>query len=91
VIAEAIDTVWTLGWALFVWFVLCAVFATLALYTLAVAVWWPCRAAREGVAGALAASQALRALHVHLGHHRPTDARVAHPCPSWAQPDKEAA
>jgi hypothetical protein len=43
VIADAIDTAVAIGWALAAWIVLTAVFATLALYTLAVTAWTVCR------------------------------------------------
>ena len=42
-IAEAIDTAYTIGWAILAWIVLTAAFATLALYTLAVTAWTVCR------------------------------------------------
>lgn len=38
-IAEAIDTVWTLGWALLAWIALTAAFGVLGLYAVAVGVW----------------------------------------------------
>jgi hypothetical protein len=50
VIAEAIDTVITLGWALLVWVVLLSLAAALALHAVMAITWWAlralCRAAR---------------------------------------------
>ncbi|MET8080058.1 hypothetical protein [Streptomyces sp. NPDC005303] len=77
-IADAVDTVITLGWALCAWILLCAATATLGLYAVVVAVAWPCRTAREAVAGALAASRAVHALDVHRDRYRPSQT------PSWA-------
>lgn len=57
-IAEAIDTVITLGWALLAWIVLCALFATAALYTLTVTAAWI-------VAGLWRAGRAVAALRTH--------------------------
>jgi hypothetical protein len=91
VIAEAIAAVTALGWALAVWIVLLAATVTAAGYTLTVAVWWPCSTAREAVAGALAASRAVRALRDHPEPQKPACARVAHSRPTWAQPDTEEA
>jgi hypothetical protein len=78
VIADAVDTAFTLGWALAAWIVLTAAAGCAAVYAVVVAVWWPCRAAGEAVAGALAASRALRALRDRPDRYRP---RVR---PLWA-------
>jgi hypothetical protein len=43
VIAEAIDTAYTIGWAIVAWVILTAAFGTLALYTLLVTAWTVCR------------------------------------------------
>lgn len=61
-IAEAVDTAFTLGWALLAWIVLTAAVAVAAVYAVVVAVTAPVNAAREALSGALAASGALRAL-----------------------------
>ena len=61
-IADAVDTVFTLGWALLAWIVLTAAVAVAAVYAVVVAVAAPVNAAREALSGALAASGALRAL-----------------------------
>jgi hypothetical protein len=62
VIADAVDTAVTLGWALLVWIVLTAAVGVAAVYAVVVAVAAPVNAAREALRGALAASGALRAL-----------------------------
>jgi hypothetical protein len=91
VIAEAIDTVLTLGWALAAWIVLTALAAALALHTVLVAVAWPCMTAQKAVDAALAASRALRALPEHRHAHTASQPPFR-PAPAWAQPDhKEAA
>jgi hypothetical protein len=91
VIAEAIDTAITLGWALAAWIVLTAAAVCLAVYAGAVAVWWPCRAARDALAGALAASRALRALRSWPEPQRVPQRRTAPHAPTWAQHDEEVA
>jgi hypothetical protein len=87
VIAEAIDTAITLGWALAAWIVLLAVTVTLAVYTVVAAVAWPCNAARDALDGAVSASRALRALPEHRDAHNATHARVTPSLPSWTQPE----
>ena len=61
-IADAVDTAVTLGWALLVWIVLTAAVGVAAVYAVVVAVATPVNAAREALSGALAASGALRAV-----------------------------
>jgi hypothetical protein len=78
VIADAVDTLVTLGWALAAWIVLTAAVAVLGLYAVTVAVTWPCGVAREAVGGALAASRAARALAADRERYRPPQT------PSWA-------
>ena len=90
-ISDAVDTVITLGWALAAWIVLCAVVATAALYTLAVTVWAPVQAAREAVAGAVAAERALRALPEHPAPRNPPQSHTAPPCPTWAHTEQDTA
>lgn len=85
-IAEAIHTVLTLGWALAVWIVLVSLAAALALHAVIAAVAWPCMAAQEAVSGALAASRALRALPGHRDAHAASQP-PSHPVPSWAHTD----
>ena len=77
-IAEAVDTVITLGWALVVWIVLTTAAVTAGLYAVVVAVAWPCRTAWEAVAGAVAASRAVYALGARPERYRPPQT------PSWA-------
>lgn len=90
-IADAVDTAFTLGWALAAWIVLTAAVGCAAVYAAVVAAWWPWHAARDALTGALAASRALRALRSHPTPQKPADARVAPSRPSWAQPEQEAA
>jgi hypothetical protein len=91
VIADAVDTAFTLGWALAAWIVLTAAAGCAAVYAAAVAVWWPCHAARDAVTGALAASWALRALRSHPEPQRAPQRRTAPRPPAWAQPEQDAA
>jgi hypothetical protein len=97
VIAEAIDTVLTLGWALAAWIVLVSLAAALALHAVLAIVWWACRTAWRGVAGARSAVQRLKALIPHPEPRKPSRAHTAprsRPAPSWARTDhhyKEAA
>jgi hypothetical protein len=77
VIAEALDTVVTLGWALAAWIVALAAAVTLAGYALGVAVWWPCRTAREALDAAVAASRALTALREPRLAHNAADGHQA--------------
>jgi len=85
---EALTTVRTLGWVLIAWLAAVSVAASLAVYAVVVAVAWPCKTARDGLSGALAASRALRALPEHRNAHRATHARAR---PSWARTEQEAA
>lgn len=90
-IADAIDTAITLGWALLAWIVLTAAVGVAAVYAVVVAVAAPVNAAREALSGALAASAALR---VHLERpdpHNASQARTATRAPSWARTEEEAA
>lgn len=77
-IADAIDTVFTLGWALLAWIVLTAAAATLALYAVVAVVWAPVHAARKALGAAFAASGAVRALGEQPERYRPIQR------PSWA-------
>lgn len=90
-IGEAIDTLFTLGWALAVWLVLLATVATVVLYTLAVTAAWACRAVRRGVAAVVALAQHIETPAPLPAPHKPPHARLARTRPTWAQPDKEAA
>ncbi|MFD4547228.1 hypothetical protein [Streptomyces sp. NPDC058466] len=85
-IAEAVDTATSIGWAIAAWIVLTAAAATLALYTVVVTAAWPCRAAAEAVTAALAASRAVRALHGQPDRYRPSQARAA---PQWARGERD--
>jgi hypothetical protein len=88
VIAEAIDTVLRLGWALLAWIVLMAAVAGAAVYAVVVTVAWPCETAWRAVAGAPAATRALRALPEAQAAHKAAHARLA---PSWARTEHEEA
>lgn len=87
-IAEAIDTVVALGWALAVWIVLCAGAAALALHTILAVVWWAGRALWRGVAGVRSAVQPSRA---PILLPEPPEVARARTAPSWAQPEQDAA
>ncbi|MEU0199160.1 MULTISPECIES: hypothetical protein [unclassified Streptomyces] len=50
-IADAIDTVITLGWAFVGWLALISIAAALALHTVIAAVWWTARALWRGLGG----------------------------------------
>lgn len=90
-IAEAIDTVFTIGWALLAWIVLTAAVGVAAVYAVVVAVAAPVNAAREALGGALAASNALDALREHPTPCNASQARTAAHAPSWARTEEEAA
>lgn len=87
-IAEAVDTALTLGWALLVWIVLLAATATLALWTILVTVAWACRALWRGVTAARALVQ--RPAVPELLRDAPA-APQAPPRPSWAHTEQDAA
>lgn len=70
-IAEAVDTAFTLGWALLAWIVLTAGAAVLALYAVAVTVWAAVEPAVAAVTRALAASRALTAWQGEPDRYRP--------------------
>lgn len=87
-IAEAVDTVAALGWALLAWIVLLAAVATLAGWTVVVAVAWACRGLWRGVVAVRSAVQASRAPVSPPEPQKPAQARL---CPSWARTDEETA
>lgn len=84
-IADAVDTAFTLGWALLAWIGLTAAAAVTAVYAVVVAVATPANAARTALSGALAASAALNALRERQ------IAPQALTGPSWARTEEEAA
>ncbi|NEY33055.1 hypothetical protein GTU99_12780 [Streptomyces sp. PRKS01-65] len=51
-IAEAIDTAVTLGWAFLIWLTLVSLAAALALHTLLAIAWWTARTTWRAVRGA---------------------------------------
>jgi hypothetical protein len=91
VIAEAIDTVITLGWALLVWIALTAAVVTLAGWTVVVTVVWACRALWRGVTGVRALVQHSEAPELLPEPHKPSERHTAAPAPTWTrtQPIKE--
>jgi hypothetical protein len=87
VIAEAIDTVLTLGWALAAWIVGLALAAALALHTVLAVVWWLGRAAFRACAGLYGRLSAVEAPNEGQGPQLPSSAprsRTRRPVPSWA-------
>lgn len=86
-IAEAIDTVLALGWALAAWIVGLALAAALALHTVIAIAWWAGRAAFRACAclyARLPASRTPQALPEGQAPHEPSRARTARRVPSWA-------
>lgn len=96
-IAEAVGTVVTLGWALAAWITAAALVAAVVLHTVAGIVWWAWRVVRAAWAAAASFSTHSRRCSASDGAgggfpapdpERPAEARTA---PSWARTDKEAA
>lgn len=85
-IAEAIDTVWTLGWALLIWIILLAMVAGLIVYAVVVTAWATAR-------GLVRACRMLRArLSASDASSAPREPHAApeppqRPVPSWAATD----
>ena len=97
-IAEAIDAAVSVGWALLVWIVLCAVFATAALFAVVAAGWAVWRATVRA-AKAVCAWLSWR-LTAELPPQAPSEGasapvapqgRTGHPVPAWARSEEEAA
>jgi len=86
VIGEAIDTAYTIGWALLAWVVLTAAFATLALYAAVVAVAFACEVLWRGAAAAVAAVQRLGAPALPPEPQKPPRARAV---PSWVREEHD--
>ena len=92
-IADAIDTALTLGWALAAWIVLTALAGALALHAVIAIAWWAGRATVRAV------KAARRALYASLSDEQPSsDSSPAataerrsgpprRPAPSWAHTD----
>ncbi|MEU1450593.1 hypothetical protein, partial [Streptomyces mirabilis] len=74
-IAEAVDTATSIGWAIVAWIVLTSAAAVLALYTVVVAVW---TVGRVTVRAALVACAWLRG---RLSHEQPLPAPEPQPAP----------
>ena len=86
-IAEAIDTVWTLGWALLVWIILLGIVGAIVVYAVVIVAW-------ATVRGLVRACRMLRArLRADLPPDAPREPRntpvPAQPrrTPSWARTD----
>lgn len=89
-IAEAADAAIAVGWALAVWIILTAVFATAALYTLVVAVVCAVLAVRRGVVAVLSLVQ--HSSGGEVAREAPEAAQApSRPAPSWARTDTEEA
>jgi hypothetical protein len=88
VIAEAIDTAVTLGWALAAWIAVIAAVTSIVLLAGTAVGMWAVRGAWRMLRGPVRASKGLRAVREPHGAQKPSGARTA---PAWAQPDKEAA
>lgn len=89
-IADAVDAAVSVGWALLVWVLLLAAFATAALYTLVVTVVCAVLAVRRGVVAVLSLVQHSSGGEVARDVPEAADAR-SRPAPAWARTDKEAA
>ncbi|MFJ9012300.1 hypothetical protein [Streptomyces canus] len=95
-IADAVDTVIALGWALAAWIVLTAAVATLALYAVTVIVWtllrplralWPRRAVCAPAGGPHSPSGDSRD---HPEPPRPAQRHTSRLAPAWAQTEDAA-
>jgi len=91
VIAEAIDTAFTLGWAFLIWLVLVAFFAGAALYAAVVTAACACRAVWRGITAALAAVQRPDAPELPRTPPVTPQARTEPHGPSWARTETEEA
>lgn len=94
-IAEALDTLVTLGWALAVWIILLALVAAVVLHAVVAVVWWVCRAVRRACRGAWWGSVAPQGVPDGSRATEPAPVppqrRTRPSAPTWAQTDKEAA
>ena len=98
-IAEAVDAAVSVGWALLVWVVLMAVFATAALYAVVVTVWVVGRSVWRVLRGAWTAMRPRTDSLAPLAAEQPTEdpepprtaerisAPPLRPAPSWARKD----
>ncbi len=90
-IADAVDTLFTLGWALLAWIALTAGAVVLALYTLAVTAVCAVRAVWRGAAAVLSLVQHFSGPELPREAPGAAQSRTARPVPSWARTDKDAA
>jgi hypothetical protein len=95
VIAEAIDTAITLGWALAAWIAVLAAVASIVLLAGTAVGMWAVRGAWRVLCGHVAASRAPQAPFIQPAPERAPQRRSKHhpspAAPTWAQPDKEPA
>ena len=90
-IAEAIDAAVSVGWALLVWIVLAAVFATTALFAVVVTAVCAVLAVRRGVRAALSLVQHSSVPELPREAPEAVDARSEPHAPAWARTEEEAA
>lgn len=90
-IAGAVDTAYSIGWAIVAWIALTAAAATLALYTAAVTVVFAVRAVWRGVAAVVSLVQHSGARELPREAPEPAQGRTARPAPAWARTEEDAA
>jgi hypothetical protein len=96
VIADAVDTAITLGWALAAWIVLTAAAGCAAVYAGVVAAWWAGRTVwtaigpRRALAARVSDEQPSRDPRPPEPAERRTQPPTR-PAPAWAQPEQDAA
>jgi hypothetical protein len=92
-LADAIDTAITLGWAFLIWLALVSLTAGLALYAVTVIAWWTLRALWRGLEGPSWRRGRLHARFLAHARARRSRRRTEPPQPQRArsQPHKEAA
>ena len=89
-IAEAIDTAYTIGTALLAWIAVAAAVVTVALVTAVLTGAWAWRTAWRGVTAAMSLVQHSSAPELpHEPHSAPQ--ALSRPAPAWADTNKEAA
>lgn len=90
-IAEAIDTAITLGWAFLAWLTLVSFTVGLALYTVTVIVWWTLRALWRGLEGPSWRRGRLHARFLARARARRSSGHTEPPQPQPAHTYEEAA
>jgi len=89
--AEAVDALITLGWALAAWIVILSAIATIALFIGCAAVTWAARVACGALGAAVAAAQACRALQDHSAPEKPADGHTPPVRPPQSLTEEDAA